>query len=89
MQNLNYVCIQIAGQGQQNKLFEYVYVLRCLMIQDANATKEFFIVKLKQLEDVFYWLSLAMWQINADNLNVLYIANWQCENISSYCYTHI
>ena len=27
-----------------------------------------------------------MWQINVDTLNVLYIANWQRENNSSYIY---
>ena len=27
--NLDYVCIQIVSQGQQNKLYKHVYVLRC------------------------------------------------------------
>ena len=39
--------MQIVSQGQRNKLYEYVYVLRCdsLVIQDANPAKEFLTIK--------------------------------------------
>ena len=47
--NLNYACMQIVSQGQQNKLYKHVYVLRCnpLVIQDGNPAKEYLTVKLK------------------------------------------
>ena len=50
--NLDYACMQIVSQGQQNKLYKHVYVLRCnpLVIQDVNPTKEYLTVKLKRLE---------------------------------------
>ena len=56
--NLNYVCMQTVGQGQQNKLYEHVYVLRCDSPCDTSrkCAKEFLIIKLKQLGDVFYRL---------------------------------
>ena len=40
--NLDYVCMQIVSQRQQNKLYKHVYVLRCnhLVIQDINPAKE-------------------------------------------------
>ena len=40
--NLDYVCMQIISQGQWNKLYKHVHVLRCnpLMIQDVNPAKE-------------------------------------------------
>ena len=49
MLNLDYMCMQIVSQGQRNKLYKHVYVLRCnpLMIQDINPAKEYLIVKLK------------------------------------------
>ena len=39
--NLDYVCMQIVSQGQQNKLHKNVHVLRCnpLVIQDVNPAK--------------------------------------------------
>ena len=45
--NLDYACMQIASQGQWNKLYKHVYVLRCkpLVIQDENPAKEY--LKLK------------------------------------------
>ena len=54
--NLDYVCMQIVSQGQWNKLYKHVYVLRCnpLMIQDVNPTKDFLTVKLKRLEGVSF-----------------------------------
>ena len=54
MPNLDYACMQIVSQGQQNKLHKHVYVLRCnpLVIQDVNPAKEYLTVKLKRLEDV-------------------------------------
>ena len=27
--NLDYICMQIVSQGQQNKFYEHVHVLRC------------------------------------------------------------
>ena len=47
--NLDYGCMQIVSQGQWNKLYKHVYVLRCnpLMIQDGNPVKEYLTVKLK------------------------------------------
>ena len=47
--NLNYACMQIVSQGQQNKLYKHSYVLRCnpLVIQDVNPTEEYLTVKLK------------------------------------------
>ena len=52
--NLDYACMQIVSQGQRNKFYKHVYVLRCnpLVIQDVNAAKEYLTVKLKQLEGV-------------------------------------
>ena len=55
--NLDYVYMQIVSQGQQNKLYKHVYVLRCnpcLVIQDINPAKEDLTVKLKQLEGVSF-----------------------------------
>ena len=54
--NLDYMCKQIVSQGQQNKLYEHVYVLRCnpLMMQDVNPAKEYLTVKLKWLKGVFF-----------------------------------
>ena len=56
IQNLDYVCMQIVSQGQQNKLYKHVYVLRCnpLIIQDINPVKEYLTVKLKRLEGMFF-----------------------------------
>ena len=56
MPNLDYVCMKIVRQGQQNKLYKYIYVLRCnpLMIQDVNPAKEYLTVKLKRLESVSF-----------------------------------
>ena len=56
MPNLNYTCMQIVSQGQQNKLYKHVYVQRCnpLVIQDVNPAKEYLTVKLKQLEGVYF-----------------------------------
>ena len=41
MPNLDYVCMQIVSQGQRNKLYKHVHVLRCkpLVIQDVNPAK--------------------------------------------------
>ena len=41
MPNLDYACMQIVSEGQQNKLNKHVHVLRCnpLMIQDVNPAK--------------------------------------------------
>ena len=52
--NLDYTCMQIVSQGQWNKLYKHVYVLKCnpLMIQDVNPAKEYLTVKLKRLEGV-------------------------------------
>ena len=49
MPNLDYACMQIVSQGQWNKLYKHVHVLRCtpLVIQDINPAKEYFTVKLK------------------------------------------
>ena len=46
--NLDYVCIQIVSQGQLNKFYKYVHVLRCnpIVIQDINPAKEYLTVKL-------------------------------------------
>ena len=54
--NLDYVCMKIVSQGQRNKLYKHIYVLRCnpLMIQDVNPAKEYLTVKLKQLESVSF-----------------------------------
>ena len=48
--------MQIVSQGQRNKLYKHVYVLRCnpLMIQDINPAKEYLTVKLKRLEGVSF-----------------------------------
>ena len=56
MQNLDYACMQIASQGQWNKLYKHVHVLRCnpLVIQDVNPAKEYLTVKLKRLEGVSF-----------------------------------
>ena len=56
MPNLNYACMQIVSQGQWNKLYKHVYVLRCnpLVIQDVNPAKEYLTVKLKRLEGVSF-----------------------------------
>ena len=48
MPNLDYACMQIVSQGQQNKLYKHVYVLRC------NPDKEYLTVRLKQLEGVSF-----------------------------------
>ena len=39
--NLDYACMQIVSQGQRNKLYKHVHVLRCnsLVIQDVNSVK--------------------------------------------------
>ena len=39
--NLDYMCMQIVSQGQWNKLYKHVHVLRCnpLVIQDLNPVK--------------------------------------------------
>ena len=64
MLNLDYVCMQIVSQGQQNKLYKHVYVLRCnsLVIQDVNPAKEYLTVKLRQKEGVsftdYHWYFL-------------------------------
>ena len=41
MPNLDYACMQIVSQGQWNKLYKHVHILRCnpLMIQDINPAK--------------------------------------------------
>ena len=41
MPNLDNVCMQIVSQGQWNKLYKHVHILRCnpLMIQDINPAK--------------------------------------------------
>ena len=54
--NLDYVCMQIVSQGQRNKLYKHVYVIRCnpLVIQDVNPAKEYLTVKLKRLEGVSF-----------------------------------
>ena len=54
--NLDYACMKIVSQGQRNKLYKHVYVLRCnsLVIQDGNPAKEYLIVKLKRLEGVSF-----------------------------------
>ena len=53
--NLNYTCMQIVSQGQWNKFYEHVHVLRCNSPrQDVNPTKEFLTVMLKQLEGVSF-----------------------------------
>ena len=56
MPNLDYVCMQIVSQGQQNKLYKQIYILKCnpLMIQDINLAKEYITVKVKQLEGVSF-----------------------------------
>ena len=48
--------MQIVSQGQWNKLYKHVYVLRCnpLVIQDVNSAKEHLTVKLKRLEGVSF-----------------------------------
>ena len=53
---LEYACMQIVSQGQQNKLYKHVYVLRCnpLVIQGINPAKEYLTVKLKRLEGVSF-----------------------------------
>ena len=47
--NLDYAYMQIVSQGQRNKLYKHVYVLRCnpLVIHDVNPAKEYLTVKLK------------------------------------------
>ena len=63
MPNLDYACMQIVSQGQQNKLYKHVNVLRCntLMIQDVNPAKEYLTVRLKAIRGcVFYRLSLVI-----------------------------
>ena len=54
--NLDYACMQIVSQGQRNKLYKHVHVLRYnpLVIQDVNSAKEFLTVKLKRLEGVSF-----------------------------------
>ena len=41
MPNLDYTCIQIVSQGQWNKLYKHVHVLRCnpFVMQDVNPAK--------------------------------------------------
>ena len=41
MPNLNYTYMQIVSQGQQNKLYKHVHVVRCnpLVIQDVSPAK--------------------------------------------------
>ena len=34
--NLDYVCMQIVSQGQRNKLYKHVYVLRCNPPRDTR-----------------------------------------------------
>ena len=34
--NLDYVCMQIVSQGQQNKLYKHVHVLRCNLPRDTR-----------------------------------------------------
>ena len=47
--------MQIASQGQRNKFYKHVHVLRCnpLVTQDVNPAKKL-TVKLKQLEGVSF-----------------------------------
>ena len=47
--NLDCACMQIVSQGQRNKLYKHVHVLRCnpLVIQDVNPAREYLTVKLK------------------------------------------
>ena len=47
--NLDYAFMQIISQGQRNKLYKHVHVLRCnpLVIQDVNPAREYLTVKLK------------------------------------------
>ena len=47
--NLDYVCMQIVSQGQRNKLYKHVYVLRCNPPRDTRckSAKEYLTVKLK------------------------------------------
>ena len=54
--NLDYTCMQIVSQAQQNKLYKHDYALRCnpFMIQVVNPAKEYLTVKLKQLEGVSF-----------------------------------
>ena len=54
--NLDYACLQIVSEGQQNELYKHVYVLRCNphVIQDVNPATEYLTVKLKQLEGVVF-----------------------------------
>ena len=42
--NLDYACMQIVSQGQRNKLYKHVHVLKYnpLMIQEVNPAKEFY-----------------------------------------------
>ena len=49
MPNLDCTCMQIVSQGQWNKLYKHVHVLRCnlLVIQDVNSAREYLTVKLK------------------------------------------
>ena len=48
--------MQIVSQGEWNKLYKHVHVLRCnlLVMQDVNPAKAFLTVKLKQLEGVSF-----------------------------------
>ena len=54
MPDLDYVCMQIVSQGEQNKLYKHVHVLRynLLVIQEITPAKEFLTVKPKRLENV-------------------------------------
>ena len=36
MPNLDYVCMQIVSQGQRNKLYKHVHVLRCNLPRDTR-----------------------------------------------------
>ena len=53
MPNLDYACMQIVSQGQQNKLYKHVHVTP-LVIQDINPAKEYLTVKLKRLEGLSF-----------------------------------
>ena len=54
--NLDNACMQIVSQGQWNKFYKHVHVLRCnpLVTQDINPAKYLLTVKLKRLEGVSF-----------------------------------
>ena len=57
MPNLDYACMQIVSQGQWNKLYKHVHVLRCnpFVMQDVNPAKLIFYCKAKVIRGhVFY-----------------------------------